>query len=244
MTQALSRPRVLIVEDDPLTREFFEQSVLGCEALTLAASVGTVQAAVAWLGMNTPDVLLTDLGLPDGSGLAVIGEARRLHPSCEPLVISMFGDDDNVLASIEAGALGYIHKDSAMDDVARTILDMCAGASPISPMIARRLLTRFQGVPRASGEARHSTEPSTQALHAKSLEARSSEASPHGPLSPREHEVLTLIARGYSYAEIARLQEVSVHTVQSHIKKLYHKLSVSSKTEAVFEATRLGILER
>jgi DNA-binding CsgD family transcriptional regulator len=63
-------------------------------------------------------------------------------------------------------------------------------------------------------------------------------------LSPREHEVLTLIARGYSYAEIARLQAVSVHTVQSHIKKLYSKLSVNSKTEAVFEATRMGILER
>lgn len=227
--------RVLIVEDDPQTRDFFEQSVLGCTALTLAASVGSVQAALDWLTQHTLDVLLTDLGLPDGSGLAVIRQARRLHPACEPLVISMFGDDDNVLASIEAGALGYIHKDAAMDDVARIILDMRAGASPISPMIARRLLTRFQDGPRPVA-APGAVTPVLPASTAKPADP--------SPLSPREHEVLTLIARGYSYAEIARLQAVSVHTVQSHIKKLYSKLSVNSKTEAVFEATRMGILER
>ena len=214
--------RVLIVEDDPETREFFEQSLRTNQALSLAGSVGTVQDALAWLHAHTLDVLLTDLGLPDGSGLEVIRCARRLHPACEPLVISMFGDDAHVLTSIEAGALGYIHKDSAMDDVACTILDMRAGASPISPMIARRLLTRFQRGAQPVPE--HHDLPAE--------------------LTPREHEVLALIARGYSYAEIARLQTVTVHTVQSHIKRLYHKLAVSSKTEAVFEATRLGLLER
>ena len=237
--------RVLIVEDDPATREFFEQSLLAHEGLSLVGSVGTVQAALSWLEHHELDVLLTDLGLPDGSGLAVIRCARRLHPACEPLVISMFGDDDNVLASIEAGALGYIHKDSAMDDVARTILDMRAGASPISPMIARRLLTRFQEgaqessgrPPGSSGKAANPT-PVNNAPFALVPSAQASEL-----LTPREHEVLALIARGYTYAEIARLQAVTVHTVQSHIKRLYNKLAVSSKTEAVFEATRLGLLE-
>ena len=86
------------------------------------------------------DVMLTDLGLPDGSGLEVIRLARLRHPECEPLVISMFGDEDNVLASIEAGALGYIHKDATPDDIAHTIVEMKLGASPISPMIARGAL--------------------------------------------------------------------------------------------------------
>jgi DNA-binding NarL/FixJ family response regulator len=243
--------RVLIVEDDPVAREFFEQSLLANEALSLAGSVGTVQDALAWLHEHPLDVLLTDLGLPDGSGLEVIRCARRLHPACEPLVISMFGDDDNVLASIEAGALGYIHKDSAMDDVARTILDMRAGASPISPMIARRLLTRFQ---RSTSTTTDTTAPTAALARHHSRAERESQANEpfalntsaqaSDLLTPREHEVLALIARGYSYAEVARLQNVTVHTVQSHIKRLYHKLAVSSKTEAVFEATRLGLLER
>lgn len=241
--------RVLIVEDDPATREFFEQSLLAHEGLSLVGSVGTVQTALRWLEHHELDVLLTDLGLPDGSGLAVIRCARRLHPACEPLVISMFGDDDNVLASIEAGALGYIHKDSAMDDVARTILDMRAGASPISPMIARRLLSRFQEG--AQGSTQESLERplgnSAKAAHPSPVKnapfALVPSAQAAALLTPREHEVLALIARGYTYAEIARLQAVTVHTVQSHIKRLYSKLAVSSKTEAVFEATRLGLLE-
>ena len=237
--------RVLIVEDDPQTREFFEQSLARSSELLLAGSVGTVHDALHWLTTHTLDVLLTDLGLPDGSGLSVIRRARELHPGCEALVISMFGDEDNVLASIEAGALGYIHKDSAMDDVARTILDMRAGASPISPMIARRLLMRFQTDSRAARDTSTLFESRTDARADSPMGVRSDvDSDLTSPLTPREQEVLVMISRGYTYAEIARLQSVTVHTVQSHIKRLYHKLSVNSKTEAVFEATRLGLLAR
>ena len=233
--------RVLVVEDDPDMREFFASSVSRCPQLALAASLGTVADATAWLDGpdNTIDVLLTDLGLPDGSGLAVIRHAIRLHPLCEPLVISMFGDEDNVLASIEAGALGYIHKDCTPDDIARTILDMRAGASPISPMIARRVLSKYrfqQGHAVPGGE--HPTTPPTPSTSSQPPEtARATRL-----LSPREQEVLALIARGFSYAEVARLQGLTVHTVRTHIKNLYAKLSVHSKTEAVFEATRMGLL--
>ena len=217
-------------------REFFALSVSRCPELRLAASLGTVAEARAWLDddANTVDVLLTDLGLPDGSGLEVIRHATRLHPRCEPLVISMFGDEDNVLASIEAGALGYIHKDSAPDDIAQTILEMKAGASPISPMIARKVLAKY-----ASSKARASGADVLPAGHA--IKKGGPDALP-ALLTPREQEVLALIARGFSYAEIARLQAVSVHTVQTHIKNLYAKLSVHSKNEAVFEASRLGLL--
>ena len=235
--------RVLVVEDDVGMREFFAGSVVRCADLELAASVGTVAEARTWLddSSNMVDVLLTDLGLPDGSGLEVIRHCVSLHPRCEPLVISMFGDEDNVLASIEAGALGYIHKDATPDDIAQTILDMRAGASPISPMIARRVLSKYRA-------------DQLNAANAASIGTEVA-ADPAGPatdaagitparqlLSAREQEVLSYIARGFSYVEIARLQRLSVHTVQSHIKNLYAKLSVHSKNEAVFEATRMGLI--
>lgn len=225
--------RVLIVEDDPQMRDFFSVSVSRSVELQLAASVGSVAEAKAWLDdkANAVDVLLTDLGLPDGSGLEVIRYSIQRHPNCEPLVISMFGDEDNVLASIEAGALGYIHKDSAPDDIAQTILEMKAGASPISPMIARKVLSKYARS--KSVELATVVEPVAPVVKSEAAQTL---------LSPREQEVLALIARGFSYAEIAGLQGVSVHTVQTRIKNLYVKLSVHSKNEAVFEATRLGLL--
>jgi len=223
--------RVFIVEDDPDMREFFENGVSRSPRLCVAASVGTVAQALALLDeADPPDVLLTDLQLPDGSGLAVIRAVRQRFPACESLVISMFGDEDNVLAAIEAGALGYIHKDAAPDDIAQTILDMKAGASPISPMVARRVLAKYVSLQAARpAVAAPLPDPVTDAIPS---------------LSRREQEVLELIARGFSYQEIARLQRVSVHTVQTHIKNLYGKLAVHSKVEAVFEATRMGLLPR
>ena len=232
--------RVLIVEDDPQMRDFFAGSVLRCDQLVLAASLGTLADARTWLDESTHaiDVLLTDLGLPDGSGLDVIRHAVGLYPHCEPLVISMFGDEDNVLASIEAGALGYIHKDSTPHDIAQTILDMRAGASPISPMIARRVLSKYLSLKSKKPEALVKFEQ----FAIDNIASQKQSAAERSLLSKREQAVLELIARGFSYAEIARLQAISVHTVQTHIKNLYGKLAVHSKTEAVFEATRLGFL--
>jgi DNA-binding NarL/FixJ family response regulator len=228
--------RVLIVEDDSQMREFFAGSVSRSPKLALVAALGTVAEARALLDdpARGVDVLLTDLGLPDGSGLEVIRHAAAKRPACEALVISMFGDEDNVLASIEAGALGYIHKDSTPDDIAHTILEMKAGASPISPMIARRVLGKYLQLQAGRPESAARAEPAPKGVPpgGRSL------------LSGREQEVLELIARGFSYQEIARLQSVSVHTVQTHIKNLYGKLAVHSKNEAVFEATRLGLLPR
>jgi DNA-binding NarL/FixJ family response regulator len=226
--------QVLIVEDDPQMREFFAASVERAPELCLVASVGTVAHALVVLDNPAVavDVLLTDLGLPDGNGLEVIRHARLKHLECESLVISMFGDEENVLASIEAGALGYIHKDASPEDVANAILQMKAGASPISPMIARRLLARLK-----------KPVPSDSVDKVTALMDQQNARSDAISLSPREHEVLELIARGFSYQEISRLTQVSVHTVQSHIKSLYRKLAVNSKSEAVFEATKMGLLQ-
>lgn len=226
--------KVLIVEDDEGMREFLAASVGRSSHLELVGSCASVAQATVWLDnpANAADVLLTDLGLPDGTGHEVIRHAARRQPGCEALVVSMFADEENVLASIEAGALGYIHKDSTPDDIARTILEMKDGGSPISPMIARRVLAKYRDL------------KGTAAVPGPAALADAAASMPPGgrPLSPREQEVLQLIARGFSYADIARLTGVSVHTVQTHIKNLYGKLAVSSKSEAVFEATQLGLL--
>lgn len=226
--------QVLIVEDDVITRDFFAASVARHPELALATAVGSVTDAKDALNNRSLrlDAMLVDLNLPDGSGLEVIRHARQHRPECESLVISVFGDEDNVLASIEAGALGYIHKDALPADIASVILEMKAGASPISPMIARRVLTRLK---------QRSPAHSTPAQSAPAA-ASATEAGPRTPLTTREQEALELIARGFSYAEIARLWAVSKHTVQSHIKNLYTKLQVHSKTAAVHEASLRGLL--
>jgi DNA-binding NarL/FixJ family response regulator len=237
--------QILIVEDDPSTRAFFERCIQQSSQMQVWAVADCVGAARQWMATAAaaPDVMLVDLGLPDGSGLDVLRQARAVWPACESLVISMFGDDANVLASIEAGALGYIHKDSTPDDIAQTILDLKAGASPISPMIARRLLTRY----REGSNAREPTLLEVDSAHPTATPsvtpAWKPAVSTAPELSAKERGVLDLIARGFSYAEIARLQDVTVHTVQSHIKNLYGKLSVHSRSEAVFEASRLGLLD-
>lgn len=223
---------VLVVEDDLRARAFFEASVRACAGLRWLAGLGSVTAVHKWLqdAEDLPHVLLVDLGLPDGSGLEVIKAVTARFPSCEPLVISVFGDEESVLASVEAGAVGYLHKDAAPEDIALTILEMKQGASPISPMIARRVLAKYRSL-----RAEHPVAgPAASVLP---------ESAAPALLSGREQEVLTLIARGFSYADIARLKGISVHTVQSHIKSLYGKLAVHSKNEAVFEATRLGLLK-
>ena len=215
--------RVLIVEDDPHMREFFSGCVSACSELELAGCVGSVAAARQVLDeARAPiHVLLTDLGLPDGSGLDVIHHARQRHPECEALVISMFGDEDNVLASIEAGALGYIHKDASPADISHTILEMKAGASPISPMIARRVLARYREM--------QSFMPAAPVNPGKDAIKSEATADEKRLLSTREQDMLQLIARGFSYAEISRLESISVHTVQTHIKNTYAKLAVRSR---------------
>ncbi len=248
--------RVLVVEDDVLMREFFASSVRACAQLELLADVGSVAQARQWLGDAVHaarlDVLLTDLGLPDGSGLEVIALAMQVQPQCETLVISMFGDEENVLASIEAGAAGYIHKDAAPDDVAQAILDLKAGVAPISPMIARRVLAKYRSMVRPPAVPTLEIIKNTENLanvsvitsySATNKEADAVDAEEARPmLSVREQEVLELVSRGFSYQEIAKLQIVSVYTVQTHIKHLYAKLAVHSRSEAVYEAHRLGLL--
>jgi DNA-binding NarL/FixJ family response regulator len=219
--------RVAVVEDNHQTRQFLESCIQEHPHLILAASFASLRPAQDWFAQHTADLLLIDLGLPDGSGLTLMREVHQRWPACDMLVVSMFGDEENVVASIEAGAVGYVHKDDEAADIAQTLLAVKQGASPISPMIARHLLRRMQ--PQAV------VAPQPEPVAETDVDGIVS-------LTRREQEVLEYIARGFSYAEIARLQGITVHTVQTYIKKLYGKLAVHSRSEAVYEANRLGLL--
>ena len=133
-----------------------------------------------------------------------------------------------MLASIEAGATGYILKDSMPDEFVALIAQLRAGGSPISPLIARRLLKRLLPRPGAAATA-PSVSPATT-------------GSGDSLLSAREAEVLALVAKGFNFAEVARLLEVSPHTITAHVKKIYQKLAVHSRGEAVYEAIKMGLL--
>ncbi len=209
---------VIVVEDDPVLLARFCRIVAASDELSLLAAVGDLASARRAIERQAPDVLLADLGLPDGSGVDLIRETARAHPQTDIMVISVFGDEEHVLASIEAGATGYILKDSLPEEFVGLIAQLRAGGSPISPVIARQLLRRFKK-PAASVP-----EPTSAGLTA------------------RESEVLGLIAKGFNFNEIARLLEVSPHTINAHVKKIYQKLAVHSRGEAVYEAGKMGLL--
>lgn len=212
---------VFIVEDDAEHRSRFEAIVSAAREFELAGSVGTASEALAWLNTNCADVLLCDLGLPDGDGRDVIRRARERCPNLDAMVVTVFGDEPHVVSSIEAGATGYILKDAMPEQFEQTMLELKQGGSPISPSIARHLLKRFQIAAPA---------PAAPAAADREL------------LSTREREILQAIAKGLSYADIAAVHTISLHTVTSHIKNIYRKLEVHSRGEAVFEASQRGIL--
>ena len=222
----MSPVSVALVEDDGPTRERFV-NVIGAEpTLRLAFAASTGAAILGWLEDNAVDVLLVDLGLPDVSGLEVVRLAARRQPACSVMVITMFGDEANMLRAFEAGARGYILKDGTEADLATHVLNLHAGGSPMTPIIARQLLARWQAG--AAAPAR----PQPQRV----------EPPASDPLSRREREVLDLIARGFTYGEIAQQFGLSVTTVQTHVRNIYGKLGVHNKTEAVYEARLAGLL--
>ncbi len=206
---------VLLLEDERPAREHLAATIDMHPQLTLVDAVATCKEAIVALGEHQPHILVSDLGLPDGHGVEVIAEAKALYPNIEILVVTMYADEPHVVQALEAGASGYLLKRQAFETLADAILTVMRGESAISPEVARFLLKRFN--PNQTQEIIN-------------------------PLTSREHEVLKWIAKGYSYEEIADILDMSVNTVRTHIRNVYKKLEVSSRTEAVFEATNLGIL--
>lgn len=218
--------RVAIVEDDPRTRDALAKAIHQAPDMTLLWTEHTCQAALAALSRPAADVLVVDLGLPDGSGIDVIRSAHQRWPSCHVMVSTIFGDEYHVLQSIEAGAHGYLLKDSPAEAMADEIRLLHAGGSPVSPMIARLILSRLRADSASSAELA-SPRPAVRT---------------GVTMSPRETEVLELITKGFTYEEIAQRMGVTRHTVQTFVRRIYAKLEVGSKIEAINAAREQGLL--
>ena len=218
-----SQIRVALVEDDVNFQNALKDAIGAAPDMMLQSVAGTRALGLQALDQMQADVLLVDLGLPDGSGIDVIRAAHTKWPGCNIMVSTTFGDELHVMQSLEAGASGYLLKDSAPERMVFEIRSLYSGGSPISPLIARQILMRF----------RHDD---------KSVAAPLESASGKPALSAREQEVLEYITKGFTSDEIAVMMSVSRHTVLTYVRRIYAKLEVNSKAEAIFEARTLGLL--
>jgi DNA-binding NarL/FixJ family response regulator len=212
---------VLIVEDDPAFSAAFVDAVNKADDLCLAGVADDLPEGLCLLDETQPDVLLVDIGLPSGSGLELIHKAHQTQPNCNIMVITVFGDERHVLECIEAGATGYLLKGGKDIEIIEQIRSLCEGGSPISPTIARQLLVRFQSV---------------------EVVIEHGVATLKMQLSEQERKVLELSAKGYSYEETARMLKLSPRTIETYVKRIYGKLQVHTKSAAIYEARKLGLL--
>ncbi|MEO5585131.1 MAG: response regulator transcription factor [Flavobacteriales bacterium] len=199
--------RVDIVEDDPVLREAFVEAVEADHALRLTGAFMTAEEFLKALRERSPQVVIMDLNLPGMNGIECTRRAKELIPDLQVLISTVQDDDDSLYHALCAGATGYLLKDARPADLAVAVKTLSAGGSPMSPGIARRVLAGF--VP-----------PKKQP---KEIDL----------LSEREREVLEQLAKGYRYKEIADGLNLSIDTVRTHIRNLYHKLQVGSRTDAL-----------
>ncbi len=208
---------VLIADDHPLFRKGM-RALLGTMAdITLAGEAGSGPEAVELALAVQPDVVLMDLQMPGGSGLAAIRELSRRSPNVRVLVVTLFEDDESVFEALRAGAHGYILKDADEGEMMRAIRAVSEGEAIFSPAIAARLMDYFavarREVPR--------------------------EVFPE--LTEREREILSLIARGESNAAIAERLTISVKTVRNHVSNIYGKMQVADRAQAAIRAREAGL---
>jgi DNA-binding NarL/FixJ family response regulator len=208
--------RVLVVEDHPMFRTGLRATLDLCADIEVVDTAGTAAHALAVAERHHPDVVIMDIQLPDGSGVALTRTLRDKLPGCKVLVLSSYDDDDTVAAAIQAGALGFVTKDAAGDTIADAV----------------RTVARHDGV-------------FTGAVMG-SLARRLGAADPTGPgpfrqLSRREHEILALLGAGHSNAYIADHFALSLKTVRNYVSSILTKLGVASRSEAVVAARRAGL---
>jgi DNA-binding NarL/FixJ family response regulator len=211
--------RVAIVEDDPSALERLELALSQVEDIVIVSVGRNATNGMEIIKQGGFDVLLCDLGLPDGSGIQLIKEAAKRDPNVDIIVITIFADQAKVIDSIKAGARGYLLKDEQFANCAESIREIRRGGSPISPVIARQLLRMFQPDRKSAPNEKNSEH-----------------------LTPRELEVLNLLSRGFSFSEIAKILQLARPTIATFVKSIYRKLEVNSRSEAVYEASNLGII--
>ncbi len=211
-----------LIEDDPSIHSFLQRTLQERPQWSLLGSSSSFAHAQQHAAGAAASVYLVDLGLPDGRGEDLLRQLSRSNPSAELLVFTVFGDESRLIGAIEAGATGYVLKGCTSQELIDAIEQIQGGGAPISALLARMLLKRFRSV--------EDSQPAPL------------EAPAEGLLSGRETDVLKLLAQGYVNKEIARKLDISGHTVGSHIKNLYRKLSAHTRVQVVRIAQERGLV--
>jgi len=222
LTAALAAPggrpaRIGIVEDDNHLRAYLGDVIAAGPGLVVAFAEGSIAGAMRQTEACPVDLCLVDLQLPDGNGADLV---RHLKSVCDVkcLVLTILGDRTSVIAALDSGADGYLLKDTQPQSLVSSIVSALDGYAPISPQAAHFLLDLYQQTGRKDPVREDTT------------------------LTAKEQEVLKLFSRGLSYREAAEVLKISEHTIRDHVKATYRKLSVHSRSEAIFEARQLGII--
>lgn len=197
--------RLIIVEDDVLLREQITSFLKATPDFHIAGSYGSAEEALADNQFSGSNILLTDIDLPGISGIDLIKKTKEVHTAIQCIVLTVFEDDEHVFNALKAGAVGYLLKGSRPTRLLDAIDEVMAGGSPMSGNIARKIIDTFR-----TKETIHSPQ-----------------------LTQRENTLLALLAEGYRYKEIAEKMQISAETVRTHVRNIYQKLEVQSRTEAI-----------
>jgi two-component system NarL family response regulator len=206
--------RLLIVEDNSLLLQNLNLLLSGEAGFKVVGACETAEEALGLLPKVSPEILLVDLGLPGMSGIELIRRAKAMMPDLDIMAYTVFEDKNTIFSAIKAGASGYLLKGTTPRELIESIVELYHGGAPMSPNIARSLITEFQ-----------SEDDDGQSL-----------------LSNREKDVLRHLGKGMTYKEMAESMNISIHTVHTHIKNIYEKLQARNQQEAVLKARKKGIL--
>ncbi|HIR21323.1 MAG TPA: response regulator transcription factor [Candidatus Aphodousia faecalis] len=215
--------KVIFVENDPNVRLRLQRAISGLADIHEIGSAATYREADALVSQFKFQMLIADLDLPDGFGLDLIRRTAANMPEVDIMVLANANDDPHVVSAIESGATGYVLKTEIENSLVSAIRLLAAGGSPVSPEVAKSVLRALR----------------TYTTH--TIEKTTAPIKPN-PLSERETEILQLLAKGMSFNEIGDILTISPHTVTAHIKKIYRKLQVHSRGEAVYEAAQMGLI--
>jgi DNA-binding NarL/FixJ family response regulator len=208
--------RVALVEDQNHTREGLAVLIGSAEGFQIAGSYGSMEEALPAIESAPPDVVLADIGLPGMSGIEGVQRLNRICPELPILMLTVHGDDDSVFAAICAGASGYLLKETEPSRLLACIEELHSGGAPMSPGIARRVVVAFR---------KHPPPPQAEVN-----------------LSSRQVHILQLLTEGHSYKSCAEILGLSVDTIRHHVRKIYDRLHVHSRSEAVWKAVTSGMV--
>jgi DNA-binding NarL/FixJ family response regulator len=214
--QSASPIRVAIIEDQREFREGLASLIDGSKGYCCTQRFGSMEEALDAMGRDLPDVALVDIGLPGLSGIEGTRLLKQRYPELPVLILTVYNDDERIFAAICAGACGYLLKKTPAARILQHIREVSDGGAPMSPEVARRVLQVFRQF-RPSHEARYQ-------------------------LTAQEQRLLALLGEGHQYKTAAVELGITVNTVSSHLRHIYEKLQVHSKSEAVAKALRQGLI--